>query len=103
VLGGFLVIALLPGCPQSNVPVGGRPQAGDVLRPRLHLPEGWVAGKRTAFGAYVEVNRPGLDEPFDLKDEDVPEGSLSVVGTLTFFAGNSPLAEPSSLKFVHEC
>ena len=71
--------------------------------PRLHFPEAWAAGSQTAFGAYVEVRRPGRPEPFDLLDEHAPEGSVRVTGTLTFFAGDAPLGEPAALAFAHEC
>ena len=81
----------------------GRAAAGDVLRSRPHLPEPWAAGKATAFGSYVEVTRPGRPDPFDLRDDDVPAGSVRVVGTLTFFAGDAPLGDPLALPFVHEC
>ena len=101
---GALVL-LAAGCAREvEGPAGdGRASAGDVLRPRLHLPEPWAAGKSTAFAAYVEVTRPGRPAPFDLRDDDVPEGSVRVVGTVSFFAGDASLGDPLVLPFVHEC
>ena len=101
---GVLVL-LAAGCaPEVDVVVPDGPaRAGDVLRPRAHLPAPWAAGTKTAFGAYVEVRRPGRPGPYDLRDEDVPEGSVRVVGTVRFFAGDAPLGDPAALPFVHEC
>ena len=101
---GALVL-LAAGCAREDQgPAGdGRAAAGDALRPRLHLPEPWAAGKATAFAAYVEVIRPGRPAPFDLRDDDVPEGSVRVTGTLSFFAGDAPLGDAVALPFVHEC
>jgi hypothetical protein len=58
---------------------------------------------KTAFGAYVEVVRPGHPDPYDLRDDDVPEGSVRVVGSVRFFAGDAPLGEAAALPFAHEC
>jgi hypothetical protein len=69
----------------------------------LHLPEPWTAGKSTAFGAYLEVLRPGRPKPFDLQDDCVPEGSIQVTGAVTFFDADAPLGVPITLTFAHEC
>jgi len=74
-----------------------------VVRPRLHRPESWTAGKATALGAYVEVARPGRPGPYDLMDDDVAEGSVRVTGVVSFFAGDAPLGDPVALPFAHEC
>ena len=102
---GALVLLAVAGCAREvEGPAGdGRATAGDVLRPRLHVPEPWTAGTSTAFASYVEVIRPGRPTPFDMRDDDVPEGSIRVVGTLKFFAGDSPLGDPLTLPFIHEC
>src|SRR5690242_3369057 len=102
---GALVLLAAAGCAREvEAPAPpGRAAAGDVLRPRPHLPEPWAVGKRTAFAAYVEVIRPGRPDPFDLRDDDVPEGSVRVTGTLQFFAGDAPLGDPLALPFAHEC
>jgi hypothetical protein len=101
---GALVLLAAAGCARDGGEVAGGPaRAGDVVRPRPHVPEPWTAGTKTAFGAFVEVARPGRPEPYDLRDEDVPEGSVRVVGTVTFFAGDAPLGEPAALAFAHEC
>ena len=102
-LGGALGLLLVAGCARQSEVSDGPARAGDVVRPRVHLPEPWAAGRTTAFGAYVEVHRPGRPEPYDLRDDDVPQGSVRVVGAVTFFAGDAPLAEPAALPFVHEC
>ena len=99
---GCALAALAAGCAERGIPAGPiRP--GDVVRPRIHLPGPWVAGQTTAFGAYVEVSRPGEPAPFDLWDEHTPEGSVRVVGDVTFFSGDAPLGDPLALPFVHEC
>ena len=102
---GALVLLAAAGCAREvEGPAGdGRAAAGDVLRPRLHLPEPWTAGKPTAFASYVEVIRPGRPDLFDLRDDDVPAGSVRVSGTVRFFAGDAPLGEPLALPFIHEC
>ena len=100
------LLLLAAGCAgETEGPApSGRPAAGDALRPRLHLPEPWTAGTSTAFGCYVEVTRPGRPDPFDLRDDVVvPTGSVRVVGTLSFFAGDAPLGDATALAFVHEC
>ena len=70
---------------------------------RLHFPESWTAGRTTAFAAYVEVFRENRTEPFDLKDVDVPEGSIQMTGVVAFFAGDAPLGDSRALSFAHEC
>ena len=102
-LWGALVLFAGAGCAPDNEPPAGPVRSGDAVRARLHLPEAWAAGSKTAFGAYVEVHRPGRPEPYDLRDVDVPEGSVRVTGAVTFFAGDAPLGEPAALAFVHEC
>lgn len=98
-------LVLLAGCasPEAAPPPPGPAQAGDGLRPRLHVPEPWTAGRKTAFGVYVEVDRPGRAGPYDVKDDDVPGGSIRVLGRVQFFAGAAPLGDPTALPFVHEC
>jgi hypothetical protein len=103
VLGGALAVLTAAGCAQQTEVNDGPARAGDVVRPRVHLPEPWTAGRATAFGAYVEVFRPGRPDPYDLRDDDVPAGSVRVVGAVTFFAGDARLGEPAALPFAHEC
>jgi hypothetical protein len=74
-----------------------------VVRPRIHLPGPWAAGQTTAFAAYVEVSRPGERASYDLRDDHAPEGSVRVVGSVTFFAGDAALGDPLALAFAHEC
>ena len=100
---GALVLLTAAGCARENVEPGGPLRPGDAVRPRLHLPEPWAAGKVTALGAYVEVHRPGRPGPHDLMDDQVPEGSVRVTGTVTFFAGDAPLGDAAALPFAHEC
>jgi hypothetical protein len=98
------VLALLAaGCGRGGAEPGGPIRPGDVVRPRLHLPGPWAAGKSTALGAYVEVSRPGCPGPYDLMDDQVPDGSVRVTGAVTFFAGDVPLADATALPFAHEC
>jgi hypothetical protein len=97
------LVVLAAGCGRQAEVADGPARAGDVLRPRPHLPEPWAAGRPTAFGAYVEVIRPGRSDPYDLRDDDVPEGSVRVVGAVQFFAGDAPLGDPVALAFAHEC
>ena len=98
-----LALLTVVGCAQKRVQPDGPPTAGDTIRPRLYFPELWTAGRTTAFGSYVEVSRPGVGKSFDLKDDFVLPGSVRLSGTIRFFAGNAPLAEPLALKFAHEC
>ena len=102
---GALVLLAAAGCAREveGPAAPGGASAGDVLRPRPHLPEPWTAGQARAFAAYVEVTRPGRPDPFDLRDDDVPAGSVRVSGTVRFFAGDAPLGDPLALPFVHEC
>ena len=102
-LTGALVVLAAAGCARESEPPEGPARAGDVLRPRAHIPEPWAAGRKTAFAAYVEVARPGRHGPYDLRDDAVAEGSLRVTGAITFFAGDAPLGEPAALAFAHEC
>jgi hypothetical protein len=100
---GALAVLVTGGCAKHIEESGGSPRSGDVLRPRLHVPEAWIAGRTTAFGAHVVVSRPDRPESFDLKDDCVPEGSVRVTATLTFFAGDTPLGDPRILLLAHEC
>lgn len=98
------VLALLAaGCARGGAEPGGPVRPGDAVRPRLHLPEPWAAGKVTALGAYVEVSRPGRPGPYDLMDDHAPEGSVRVTGAVRFFAGDAPLGDAVALPFAHEC
>lgn len=99
---GALVL-LAAGCARETAEPGGPVRPGDVVRPRLHLPEPWTAGKTTALGAYVEVYRSGRPGPYDLMDYHAPEGTVRVTGAVTFFAGDVPLGDASALPFAHEC
>jgi hypothetical protein len=98
-----VVLLAAAGCVRQSELADGPARPGDVVRPRLHLPEPWTAGRATAFAAYVEVSRPGRLESFDLMDDHVPEGSIRVSGTVAFFAGDVPLGDPVALPFAHEC
>src|SRR5581483_4994916 len=48
---------LAAGCARGGAEPGGPVRPGDAVRPRLHLPEPWAAGKVTALG--VMSRRPG--------------------------------------------
>lgn len=100
-----MVLALLvaAGCGRNGADPRGPARPGDTVRPRLHLPEPWTAGKVTAFGVFVELTGPRRRGLADLKDDQLPEGSLRVTGTVRFFAGDVPLEDARALPFAHEC